>query len=269
MFSRLLEHRKELDVISWTSMIAAYAHFGKGREAIEVFHEMVQEGIKPNAVTFINILYGFSHSSLVNDALHFYKIMKSEYNIQPTLMHQNCIVGTQHSCPVTNYELDTLSRAGQLNKAESFIEEISAPDIVTWMSLLAGSVWYKDLSRAERVAAKALKLDAANSSVYVLLANLYADLGMWDKQEEIRKIMEDKSIKKIPGLSKTELQGKSRPFYVHDDSHELSEDIYALSDRHHEQAIKAGYTPDVSCVLHKATQEEKEILIRRHRFNVV
>eukprot|EP00250_Pteridium_aquilinum_P002655 c12879_g1_i1 orf=57-680(+) len=44
------------DVRSWTALIAGYAHHGLSDEALSCFGQMREEGIFPNAVTFICIL---------------------------------------------------------------------------------------------------------------------------------------------------------------------------------------------------------------------
>ncbi|MCO5581078.1 hypothetical protein L7F22_034954 [Adiantum nelumboides] len=50
-------HRlRNLDVISWTSLIGGYAHHGLGDEAFKILQQMKREGVSPNRVTFLCIL---------------------------------------------------------------------------------------------------------------------------------------------------------------------------------------------------------------------
>ncbi|CAN1281919.1 Pentatricopeptide repeat-containing protein At1g20230 [Linum perenne] len=49
--SKVCEEMRDMDVISWTSMIASCSQNGKDMEALELFREMQMEGIKPNSVT--------------------------------------------------------------------------------------------------------------------------------------------------------------------------------------------------------------------------
>lgn len=44
------------NVISWTAIIAAFAEYGNGKKALELFAHMQQEGVNPNSVTFVTIL---------------------------------------------------------------------------------------------------------------------------------------------------------------------------------------------------------------------
>ncbi|CAI0541201.1 unnamed protein product [Linum tenue] len=49
--SKVCEELHEMDVVSWTSMIASCSQNGKDMEALELFREMQMEGLKPNSVT--------------------------------------------------------------------------------------------------------------------------------------------------------------------------------------------------------------------------
>ncbi|KAI3745784.1 hypothetical protein L6452_08193 [Arctium lappa] len=50
-FKRLKNQDLELNVVSWTSIIACCSQHGKDVEALELFREMQDSGVKPNAVT--------------------------------------------------------------------------------------------------------------------------------------------------------------------------------------------------------------------------
>ncbi|KAF9620422.1 hypothetical protein IFM89_012599 [Coptis chinensis] len=54
------------DIISWNAMIAGYGIHGLGREALLLFHDLQNEGPKPDYVTFICLLSACSHSGLVH-----------------------------------------------------------------------------------------------------------------------------------------------------------------------------------------------------------
>ncbi|KAF6172582.1 hypothetical protein GIB67_017135 [Kingdonia uniflora] len=59
------------------------------------------------------------------------------------------------------------------------------------------------------VAAKrTLELDPQNVGIYVLLSNLYAGVGMWDEIRELRKVMQEKGLKKDVGYSWVDVNRK-------------------------------------------------------------
>ena len=50
------------------------------------------------------------------------------------------------------------------------------------------------------MAAKELiELEPWNSGNYVLLVNLYAEMGRWEAAEEVRRLMKGNSVQKAPG----------------------------------------------------------------------
>ncbi|KAL0333496.1 UNVERIFIED_CONTAM: Pentatricopeptide repeat-containing protein, mitochondrial [Sesamum angustifolium] len=59
----------EKNVISWSTMIAAHGYHGEGQKALDLFHIMLRNGILPNNITFISLLYACSHSGLVEEGL--------------------------------------------------------------------------------------------------------------------------------------------------------------------------------------------------------
>lgn len=112
----------------WNTMISACGMHGYGKRALELFAQM-QSFSQPNEVTFIVVLNACAHSGLVDDALHFYSVMSSQFRVTPTNTHQCCVV-------------DTLTRAGNLGEAEDFILSLPHVDepssFVMWVTLLAG-----------------------------------------------------------------------------------------------------------------------------------
>ena len=43
-------------VVSWTAMISSYAQQGQPREALKLFKQMQNRGLKPNEITCVSIL---------------------------------------------------------------------------------------------------------------------------------------------------------------------------------------------------------------------
>ena len=110
------------NVVSWNALIAAFGQCGEGKKAISLFYELLQN-LKPNATTFISVPNSCSHSGLVAEAPELFYKMKNEFGITPATVHENSIV-------------DVLGRAGRLDEAESFIQNMAKPDNVTWRTLL-------------------------------------------------------------------------------------------------------------------------------------
>ena len=50
---------------SWNCMITGFALYSRGKEAISLFNEMREAGIKPDSITFTALLSAFKHSGLI------------------------------------------------------------------------------------------------------------------------------------------------------------------------------------------------------------
>ncbi|XP_028072859.1 pentatricopeptide repeat-containing protein At1g08070, chloroplastic-like [Camellia sinensis] len=196
-------------VVSWTSIIGACASHGHGDDALKLFTKMKEEGIRPNSFTFISVLTACRHSGLVEEGKKHFESMTKDYLIGPAVEHCACMV-------------DLLGRAGQLVEAYEFIENMpSGPDIGVWGALLGACRIHGNLELAELVADRLHQLEPQTVSFYVLMTNIYAEAGRWEDVARLRKLMEERELKKIPGHSLVEVNqrfhtflsgSKSRPF---------------------------------------------------------
>lgn len=176
------------DVISWSSLILGYGLDGNVVISIKLFDEMLQEGIEPNAVTFLGVLSACAHGGLVEKSWMYLRLMQ-EYRIIPELKHYACVA-------------DCMSRAGLLKEAEKFLEEMPVePDEAVLGAVLSGCKVYGNVEVGERVARKLIQLEPGKAGYYVTLAGLYSAAGRFDEAENLRQWMKERQISKVPGCS--------------------------------------------------------------------
>ncbi|KAB2097586.1 hypothetical protein ERO13_A01G170800v2 [Gossypium hirsutum] len=194
------------DVVSWNTIIMAYAIHGFGRISIQLFHEMIEHGIKPNKSTFVSLLSSCSISGMVNEGWEYFNSMKSDYGIDPGIEHFGCM-------------LDLIGRTGNLDLAKLFIEEMPlVPTARIWGSLLAASRKANDIELAEVAAKHALSLEHDNTGCYILLSNMYAEAGRWQDVEKIKTLMIQEGLAKTMGCSTVETDYKIHRFVDQDRS---------------------------------------------------
>ncbi|CAN6472430.1 unnamed protein product [Victoria cruziana] len=240
------------NIKSWTAMVSGYGLHGRGKEALQVFHKMQEADVDPNYITFVSVLAACSHSGLVDDGWRCFRSMTKEYGIAPGVEHYACMV-------------DLLGRAGSLNEAYELIKRMPVkPDFIVWGALLGACRIHKHVRLGEIAARNLFQLDPKNAGYYVLLSNIYADAGRWDKVEKMRILMKKKGVVKPPGYSLVELHGKISVFLVGDTEHPQHKEICAFLDGLSIKMQEAGYVPDVRSVLHDVDEEEKEINLRIH-----
>ncbi|XP_024523754.1 putative pentatricopeptide repeat-containing protein At3g01580 [Selaginella moellendorffii] len=79
-------------VASFTAIISGYAYQGDAEEALALFRRMQHEGIVPNHVTFVVVLFVCSHRGLIEEGWRQYGSMATDYGIAPTKEHWDCVL---------------------------------------------------------------------------------------------------------------------------------------------------------------------------------
>uniref|UniRef100_A0A5B7BPA2 DYW domain-containing protein n=1 Tax=Davidia involucrata TaxID=16924 RepID=A0A5B7BPA2_DAVIN len=237
----------------WTTIIMGLGMHGMARDALELFIEMRRVGVRPHAVTFIGVLNACNHAGLVNDGRRYFDMMTNKYGIEPTVEHYGCLV-------------DILCRAGHLEEAKNIIENMPMkPNKVIWMSLLSGSRNHKNIDIGEYAAKRVIEVAPKTIQCYVLLSNMYAAAGQWDKVSQVREMMKKRGIRKDPGCSSTEHKGLLHKFIVGDKSHPQTEEIYSKLSEMRDKLKCMGHVPDTTQVLLCIEGEkEKEAELENH-----
>lgn len=128
------------NLVSCTAMVAAFAHNGCGKEALDLFCAMQLEDIKPDNAIFTCVLTACSHTGLVDDGSHVFLSITSNFRTLHTTEHYVCLI-------------DLLGRAGQLEEAEDLITNIPfGRAALAWRSLLSACRIHGDAERTERAA---------------------------------------------------------------------------------------------------------------------
>ncbi|KAL3620858.1 hypothetical protein CASFOL_035770 [Castilleja foliolosa] len=240
------------NTVAWNTMITAYASHGLGMDAVRTFESMIQDGARPDEITFTGLLSGCNHAGLVDIGLNYFDSMSSVYFVEKRHEHYACVV-------------DLLGRAGRLAEAYGVVSKMTmqaGPSV--WGSLLANGKCHRNLEIAELAAEKLFVLEPENSGNYVILSNMYAEAGMWDEVDNLRARLRSQSVRKNPGCSWIEINGKVHLFLGGDVSHVETRQIYSFLKELPEKMKAAGYVPDTSFALHDVSEEEKECSLTAH-----
>ncbi|XP_043722202.1 putative pentatricopeptide repeat-containing protein At3g01580 [Telopea speciosissima] len=198
---KVFERMSERDVTVWSSMIAGYGIHGLGREALEIFDQLIETTLlRPNRVTFLSVLFACSHSGLVGEGIKIFEKMVHEYGINPSLEHYSVVV-------------DLLGRTGELEKALQLIDQMPEPaGPHVWGALLGACRLHHNVKIGEIAAKSLLRLDPDHAGYYVLLCNIYAEDGKWHNAAAIRTLIKEKGLKKMPGYSSIDIGKELHPF---------------------------------------------------------
>lgn len=224
-----MESRSE---VSWNSIIAAYGNHGHLDQCLVLFNAMKDDEFEPDHVTFLAIMSACGHAGQVEEGKRHFNRMIQEYDIAARTEHYSCLI-------------DMLGRAGRLGEAFQVIEAMPpfSPDAGIWGTLLGACKIHGNVELAEVASEHLFRLDPQNSGYYVLLSNLHAGSGTWGRVDQIRNIMKDRGVQKIPGFSWIEVNNSNHVFAAADKNHPLASQIYELLNDLLVEIQDEGYVP--------------------------
>ncbi|CAM8985660.1 unnamed protein product [Rhodiola kirilowii] len=190
----LFDRIDQKTVVSWTSIIDAYGSHGYGLEALELFNGMGKagNGVVPNAVTFLAVLSACRHSGLVEQGRECFNTVEQKFGLIPGPEHYACFI-------------DILGRSGNMDEVwrlfNDMVKDGIKPTAMVWVALVNACKINMDVSRCEYAAKHLLELEPDNPGYYIMLSNLYAELGKWDSADELRETMRENGLGKHMGSS--------------------------------------------------------------------
>ncbi|KAL5976234.1 putative pentatricopeptide repeat-containing protein [Asimina triloba] len=186
---RVFDEMRERDVVTWSSMVSAYALHGDAKSALLVFKEMESAKIRPDGVAFLSVLKACSHAGLADEALKYFNWMHEHYASEVSQDHYSCLV-------------DVLGRAGRLKEAYDVIREMPQQSSAkAWGALLGACRNYGEVTLAEIAGRVLFEVEPDNAGNFVLLATIYANAGMFKEADRVRLEMRERGMRRMPGSS--------------------------------------------------------------------
>ncbi|EOA23569.1 hypothetical protein CARUB_v10016762mg [Capsella rubella] len=202
--------------VAWNTMVLGYAQHGSGQVSLDLFSQMCNQNVKLDHVTFTAILTACSHSGLIQEGLELLNSMETVYKIQPRMEHYAAAV-------------DLLGRAGLVNKAKELIESMpSNPDPMVLKTFLGACRACGEIEMATQVANHLLEIEPEDHFTYVSLSHMYSDLKKWEEKANVKKMMKERGVKKVPGWSWIEIRNQVYAFNAEDRSNPLCQEIYSM-----------------------------------------
>ncbi|EFJ07317.1 hypothetical protein SELMODRAFT_133742 [Selaginella moellendorffii] len=153
----LFDQMPQRNVVAWTAMVAAYAQNGHPYEARRLLSSMRMEDVPPDGTTFTWILSSCNSRGDLGRGLKLFSSMIEDHGLSPCLDHYNCA-------------LNALGRAGLLRQVRQAVEEMPlGPDCVTWKTLLLAASKL-DYNIGTWAATRALELNPMDDAPYVSLS---------------------------------------------------------------------------------------------------
>ncbi|XP_024539421.1 pentatricopeptide repeat-containing protein At4g18520, chloroplastic-like [Selaginella moellendorffii] len=158
---------------TWTTLMGGYSRLGDANRVFDLLHAIQESGVKPDGITFTYVLAACSHAGLVRQGTDYFRLMVSKYRVEAELEHYHGMI-------------DLLGRANRLEEAVEVVRSMRLqPTAVTWMTLLSSCKKWKNVCIAELAFGSLLELDQRHAAAHVLMGNIYASVGMWEKKHKI------------------------------------------------------------------------------------
>lgn len=226
--SRAFVEMSTRTLISWTSMITAFAQHGHSQQTLQLFEDMRLVGTRPNKITFVGVLSACSQAGMVDEALAYFELMKNEFKINPVMDHYACLI-------------DMFVRLGQIEQAFDFINKMDfMPSEFIWSILIAGCRSHGKLELGFYAAQKLLDLKPKDPETYFLLLNMYLSASRWKDVSRVRKLMKDEKIGKMKDWSWISIRNKVFSFKPENQINQEGEVTKLLEDLQ-ERARVIGY----------------------------
>ncbi|EFC45621.1 predicted protein [Naegleria gruberi] len=237
-------------IMSYNCILASYARHGQGKKALNLFKSMVKNSVQPNGDTITIILNALSHSGMVEEAIKIYSTIET-LKIIPSPSHKTVMV-------------DVFARAGLFNEAEQLIGD--STEAILWRTLMAGCRKHNNIEIAEKIFEILTKIEPTDPSPYILLSNIYMFKGNNTKASEIRGLMVQQGIKKIPGIVYSEDKGTTYQFISGSSNYPLFTEVENKRKEIYQKIIGAGYVSDTRWVTNAQliSEEEKIDSLCRH-----
>ncbi|XAR49248.1 hypothetical protein NMG60_11032375 [Bertholletia excelsa] len=243
IFRKML-HR---NLVSWTSMMIGYGSNARGKDAVALFDDMINSGVRPDRVVFMAVLIACSHAGLVDEGLSYFKSMIYDYNIIPDQEIYGCAV-------------DLLGRAGRVKEAYELMESMPfKPDESVWGAFLGACRAHNLPNMGELAEQRILRLRPNVPGTYLMLSNIYAAEGKWEEFRRVRKLMKKIGSKKEPGRSWIEIRNQVFSFVVRDKLGSGFEFVYETVDVLVSHMKEAGYVPDLDFQGHDAADRRRDL----------
>ncbi|KAK7852465.1 putative pentatricopeptide repeat-containing protein At3g47840 [Quercus suber] len=112
------------DIVSWSTIIAAYSQGGYGEEAFEYLSWMRREGPKPNEFAFASVLSVCGSLAILEQGKQLHAHVLS--------------IGLEHTAMIQSALINLYSKCGSIKDASKIFDVAENEDIVSWTAMING-----------------------------------------------------------------------------------------------------------------------------------
>eukprot|EP01018_Ginkgo_biloba_P001826 Gb_02379 [translate_table: standard] len=175
---RVFDQMPERNVLSWTTMIAAYARHGLAEEALTLFHRMQRTGIQPDQFTFASVLPAYANLASLEQGKEIHEeIIRSRF---------------ESDLFVANALVDMYAKCGSVENARNVFDKMPERDVVSWNAIIAG---YAQNGHIDEALKLFQKMPKRNLVSWTTMIAAYAQKGPAEEALEFFRQMQWAGVK--------------------------------------------------------------------------
>ncbi|KAE8651515.1 hypothetical protein Csa_019194 [Cucumis sativus] len=213
----------------FNSLINGYVGGEFPQMAVSVYRRMVRDGFVPDMFTFPVLLKACSNFSGSREGRQVHGVVV-KLGLLADHYVQNSLIRCYGAC-------------GDFSCAGKVFDEMLVRDVVSWNSLISGfmkaghfdeaiSVFFRmDVEPSMTTLVSVLAACARNGDLCTgkgIHGVIERRFKRWSNVTRLRRLMKDRGVRKAPGSSVIEVDGKAHEFVVGDISHLQTEEIYKV-----------------------------------------
>ncbi|KAK9735815.1 hypothetical protein RND81_04G230100 [Saponaria officinalis] len=166
------------DVVSWSSMISGYAQNDRCREALEMFCDMVREGINVDKYTLTTVVSVCADYGMLDFGQQVHGLVhKSDYKLDLVLCSSL---------------VDMYSKCGSLSDAQKMFDQTGTRSTVLWTAIISGYAFHGYGREALRLFDLMMEDDIQpNEVTFVAVLTACSHAGLIDEGRKIFKLMKE------------------------------------------------------------------------------
>jgi pentatricopeptide repeat protein len=110
------------NVVAWNAMILGHVKCGQGQKALTLFQQMQQEGVQPDAATFVGALNACASVVALEEGQHVHKQIIEN--------------GFQSDISVSSSLIDMYAKCGSIEDAQNVFNGMATRNVVSWTAML-------------------------------------------------------------------------------------------------------------------------------------
>ncbi|KAK3228372.1 hypothetical protein Dsin_000253 [Dipteronia sinensis] len=166
------------NVVSWSTLIAGYVQCNRFMDALNVFKDMLADGVKPNQSTLTSVLTACAQVGALDQGrwIHGY--------IDRLKLDMNLILGTTL--------IDMYSKCGCIEEALMVFEKLPEKDVYPWTAMINGLAMHGDVLSCLNVYSSMLRSGVQpNEVTFIGVLSACAHGGLVDEGCKLFKSMRD------------------------------------------------------------------------------